>query len=128
MNDKIRSLIREEIRYIMQENNIGKYGQLADPSVQDPIDPEINVKGFGSFTRSALRQGITTRLKTAYETAKKAEAGGPMTNNFYSNLRSIMGNMGVLYSMISAELDAAEELESKRQRGGRRSIPIPKQF
>jgi hypothetical protein len=128
MNDKIRLLIREEIHRIMQEDNINRYGQLADPNTDDPIDPEINVKGFGSFTRTALRQGITARLKTAYETAKKAETGGAMTNTFYRNLRNMMGDMGVLYTMISAELDVAEELESKRKRGGRRSIPIPKQY
>ena len=33
----------------------------------------------------------------------------------------------ILYKLIGAELDIANQLEAKRLKGGRRTIPIPKQ-
>jgi hypothetical protein len=35
---------------------------------------------------------------------------------------------GVVYQMIKADIEVAEQLETMRRKGGRRDIPIPKQF
>ena len=63
-----------------------------------------------------------------FNTAKKASSGGPMSHTMYRNLRGILGEMSALYYMVNAELDVADQLENMRKRGGRRDIPIPKQF
>ena len=122
----IRKKLREEVAGVIKEEKI--YGSLADPSDFDPIDPEINVKGFGTYSRTQLRDSIATRLAAAAATAKKAAAGGPMSHTMYRNLRGILGEMSALYYMVSAELDVADEMEAIRKKGGRRTSPIPKQY
>ena len=122
----IRAKLKEEVAGVIKEDKT--YGTLADPKDFDPIDPEINVKGFGTYSRTQLRDGIATRLEAAADTAKKASSGGPMSHTMYRNLRGILGEMSALYYMVNAELDVADQLENMRKRGGRRDIPIPKQF
>ena len=39
----------------------------------------------------------------------------------------LISDNGVLYKLIGAEIDVANALEAKRLKGGRRTIPIPKQ-
>jgi len=126
MKNSIRKKLREEVQSVLKEEKV--YGALADPNEFDPIDPEINVKGFGTYSRTALRDAIASRLEAAAETAKKAAAGGPMSHSMYRNLRGILGEMSALYYMVNAELDVADELESIRKKGGRRTSPIPKQY
>lgn len=126
MKNSIRKKLREEVQSVLKEEKV--YGTLADPNDFDPIDPEINVKGFGTYSRTALRDAIASRLKAAAETAEKAAAGGPMAHSMYRNLRGILGEMSALYYMVNAELDVADELESIRKKGGRRTSPIPKQY
>ena len=94
----------------------------------DPNDPEIYIKGFGTYTRSALRLQIARRLKSIADTAKKAAKGGPMANTYYKNLESLVGEGSIIISLIKSELETANELETMRTKGGRRSMPIPKQL
>jgi hypothetical protein len=124
--EDIRKKLRLEVAGIIKEEKV--YGVLADPKEFDPIDPEINVAGFGTYSRTALRKGIASRLKAAAVTAEKAANGGPMSHSMYRNLRGILGEMSALYYMVQAELDVSEQLESIRKKGGRRDQPIPKQY
>jgi hypothetical protein len=43
------------------------------------------------------------------------------------NLAAALDTSNVLYHMVKADVETAEELESMRTKGGRRSVPIPKQ-
>ena len=45
----------------------------------------------------------------------------------YKQLQDLISDAGILYKLIGAELDIANQLEAKRLKGGRRSVPIPKQ-
>ena len=127
LKNKLLDIIKEEVRLVVDEA-AGKVSSLADPKKMDPNDPEIYVKGFGTYTRSALRLQIANRLKTIADTAKKAAAGGPMSATYYKNLDSLVGEGSIISALIKAELETAEELEALRKKGGRRSMPIPKQF
>jgi hypothetical protein len=91
----------------------------------DPNDPEVNIHNYGSMARSQLRVEITRRLNGALKTAKQAE--GSESDKLYKNLESLFGPKGVMVSLIKAELDVSRQLEDIRTKGGRRTIPIPKQ-
>ena len=123
----IRTIIREEYNKLMEAT--GKYGTLANPKNVDPNDPELIVKGFGSYNRSTLRDSIANRLTQLAKLAKDANASqDPETaNRLMRNLVSALEPSNVLYHMVKADVDVSEELESMRTRGGRRSMPIPKQ-
>ena len=125
LKNKLLEIIKEEVRLVVNEAEVSS---LADPKKMDPNDPEIYVKGFGTYTRSALRLQIANRLKTIADTAKKAAAGGPMSATYYKNLDSLVGEGSIISALIKAELETADELEALRKKGGRRSMPIPKQF
>lgn len=127
LKNKLLDIIKEEVRLVVDEA-AGKVSSLADPKKMDPNDPEIYVKGFGTYTRSALRLQIARRLKGISDTAKKAASGGPMSSTYYKNLDSLVGEGSIISALIKAELETAEELEALRKKGGRRSMPIPKQF
>jgi len=123
--NRLYKLIESEIRDVLAEGT-GRYGSLADPKTFDPLDPEVHITGYGVLLRSQLRSEIANRLKTMAKTAQDA-AGSEVSYNQYKALLSLIGEKGVLTRFILAELDVADELESLRTKGGRRSIPIPKQ-
>lgn len=123
--NKLYKLIESEMRDALAEST-GRYGSLTDPKNFDPLDPEVHITGYGVLLRSQLRTEIATRLKTMAKTAEDA-AGSEISYNQYKTLSSLIGDKGVLTRFILAELDVADELESLRTKGGRRSIPIPKQ-
>lgn len=123
----IRKIVKEEYSKLMEES--GKYGTLANPKNVDPIDPELIVKGFGSYTRSTLRDSIANRLQQLSKLAKDANsAQDPETaNRLMRNLAAAIDPSNVLFHMIKADVEISEQMESMRTKGGRRSMPIPKQ-
>ena len=125
--NKLTNIIKEEIQIVLSEQD-GKYSSLANPKKMDPNDPEIYIKGFGTYSRSALRLQIARRLKGIADTAKKAARGGAMSSTYYKNLESLVGEGSIIISLIKSELETAAELEAMRTKGGRRSMPIPKQI
>jgi len=80
------------------------------------------------MARSSLRKEIATRLEGALRTAKDASAGGPNSYDKYKSLEGVLEDKGVLMQQIKAEVEIANQLEQLRIKGGRRAIPIPKQF
>jgi hypothetical protein len=123
----IRKIVKEEYNKLMEES--GKYGTLANPKNVDPIDPELIVKGFGSYTRSTLRDSIANRLQQLSKLAKDANsAQDPETaNRLMRNLAAAIDPSNVLFHMIKADVEISEQMEEMRTKGGRRSMPIPKQ-
>jgi|TARA_Y100000310_G_C20646282_1_gene796777 hypothetical protein len=122
--NRLKNIIQEEVNNVLNEINY-KYGTLVDPKNMDPNDPEVNIHNYGSMARSQLRVEITRRLGGALKTAKQAE--GSESDKLYKNLESLFEPKGVLVSLIRAELDVSRQLEDLRTKGGRRTIPIPKQ-
>jgi len=127
LKNKLLGIIKEEVTSIISEDS-RKLSSLANPKKMDPNDPEIYIKGFGTYSRSALRMQIARRLKGIADTARKAAKGGPMAATYYKNLDSLVGDGSIISTLIKSELETAEELEGMRTKGGRRSMPIPKQF
>ncbi len=125
--NRIKGLVKEEVSSILSERNY-QYGGLLDPDNFDPVDPEIHIVGFGTMARSSLRKEIATRLEGALKTAKDASAGGPNSYDKYKSLEGVLEDKGVLMQQIKAEVEIANQLEQLRIKGGRRAIPIPKQF
>lgn len=123
---KLSQILDKDLFKSLTEN-MEIVGSLVDPKNMDPIDPEVNIKGYGSMLRSQLRSNILKRLQGAVSTAKTAQQSENSSNQLYKNLYSLFEPNGVLRSMIKAELDVADELESMRTKGGRRAVPIPKQ-
>jgi hypothetical protein len=123
--NKLYKLIESEVRDALSEGT-GRYGSLADQKNFDPVDPEVHITGYGVLLRSQLRSEIANRLATMSKTAQDA-AGSDMPYNQYKSMLTLIGEKGVLTRFILAELDVADELESLRTKGGRRSTPIPKQ-
>jgi hypothetical protein len=123
----LRRIIKEEYNRLMEASD--KYGMIANPKNVDPVDPELIVKGFGSYTRSTLRDSVANRLSQLAKLAKDANnASDPETaNRLMRNLAAALDTSNVLYHMVKADVETAEELESMRTKGGRRSVPIPKQ-
>jgi hypothetical protein len=123
----IRKIVKEEYSKLMEES--GKYGTLANPKNVDPIDPELIVKGFGSYTRSTLRDSVANRLQQLSKLAKDANsAQDPATaNRLMRNLAAAIDPSNVLFHMIKADVEISEQMEEMRTKGGRRSMPIPKQ-
>jgi len=127
LQNKLRSLIEEEVQSVLAERSY-KFGGLLDPDKFDPVDPEVHIVGFGTMVRSSLRREIVTRLEGAYKTAKSASAGGPSSYDKFKSLEGVLEDKGILMQQIKAEAEIANELEQLRTKGGRRAIPIPKQF
>ena len=125
LKDKLRNLISEEITGIMMEAS-GRAGGLLNPKDFDPVDPEVHIAGYGTMTRSALREEIARRLEMLTKTAKEA-AGSETAYANYESMLPLLTEKGMIASFIRAELAVADELESIRTQGGRRNIPIPKQ-
>jgi hypothetical protein len=126
LKNRLKQIIREEVAQALKEESY-KFGTLADPKDMDPNDPMVKVSGFASLNRSSIRTQIVDRLSGALATAKDAAKGGPNSYQAYKQLQDLISDAGILYKLIGAELDVANQLESKRLKGGRRSIPIPKQ-
>ena len=126
LKNRLQQIIREEVKSLLSEESY-KFGTLADPKEMDPNDPMVKVAGFGTLNRSSIQQQIVDRLTGALTTAKDAAGGGPSSYEAYKQLQDLISDSGILYKLIGAELDIANQLESKRLKGGRRSIPIPKQ-
>ena len=126
LKNRLQQIIREEVGSLLKEASF-KFGTLADPKEMDPNDPMVKVNGFGTLNRSSIRNQIVDRLTGALTTAKDAAKGGPSSYQAYKQLQDLISDDGILFKLIGAELDIANQLESKRLKGGRRSIPIPKQ-
>ena len=126
LKNRLHNIIREEINILINEESY-KFGTLADPKEMDPNDPMVKVNGFGTLNRTSIRTQIVDRLEGALTTAKDAAGGGPSSYEAYKQLQDLISDAGILYKLIGAELDTANQLEAKRLKGGRRSIPIPKQ-
>ena len=127
LRNRLKSLIKEEVSSVLKERTY-KFGGLLDPKEFDPIDPEIHIVGFGTMARSSLRKEIVTRIEGALKTAKDAAAGGENSYDKFKSLEGVFEDKGVLMLQIKAEAEIANELEQLRIKGGRRAIPIPKQF
>ncbi len=126
LKNRLQQIIREEVNLYIKEESY-KFGTLADPKDMDPNDPMVKVKGFASLNRSSIRTQIVDRLSGALTTAKDAAKGQPESYEAYKQLQTLISDAGILYRLIGAEIDIANQLEAKRLKGGRRSIPIPKQ-
>ncbi len=126
LKNRLKQIIREEVANALKEESY-KFGTLADPKDMDPNDPMVKVSGFASLNRSSIRTQIVDRLSGALATAKDAAKGGDSSYEAYKQLQDLISDAGILYKLIGAELDVANALEAKRLKGGRRSIPIPKQ-
>ena len=131
--DKIIQEFRDDIDKILNQLNFNKVnenvGVLKDTKNFDPDDPEVIVSGFGSWNRSALRMAIVNRLEGLLRTAKTAaNTNGPAAYSMYNNMRNLLDSKSsVIFRLIQAELDVAEQLETIRRKGGRRNFIIPKQ-
>jgi hypothetical protein len=123
--DQLRTIIKEEVGKILKEQ---KTGGLLDTKNFDPVNPDVEIPGFGTMDRNSLRLGIVSRLEGILDTAKNAAKGGPMTYKNYENMSSLLNDNNVLLTMIRTEIAVADELETMRKRGGRRTIAIPKQY
>ena len=126
LKNRLKEIIREEVAALLSEKSY-KFGTLANPKEMDPNDPMVKVNGFGTLNRSSIRTQIVDRLSGALTTAKDAAEGSPSSYEAYNQLQDLISDDGVLFKLIGAELDIANQLEAKRLKGGRRSIPIPKQ-
>jgi len=104
----------------------GRAGGLLNPKDFDPVDPEVHITGYGTMTRSALREEIARRLEMLTKSAKEAAAAETSYAN-YESMLPLLTEKGMIASLIRAELAVADELESIRTQGGRRTTPIPKQ-
>ena len=125
LRDKLRNLISEEIASVMMEAS-GRAGGLLNPKDFDPVDPEVHIAGYGTMTRSALRDEIARRLEMLTKSAKQAaSADAPYAN--YEAMLPLLTEKGMIATLVRAELAVAEELENIRVQGGRRTTPIPKQ-
>jgi len=131
--NKIIQEFRDDIDKILNQLNFNKVnenvGVLKDTKNFDPDDPEVIVSGFGSWNRSALRMAIVNRLEGLLRTAKTAaNTNGPAAYSMYNNMRNLLDSKSsVIFRLIQAELDVAEQLETIRRKGGRRNFIIPKQ-
>tara|TARA_Y100000593_G_scaffold94802_1_gene196221 strand:- start:2779 stop:3177 length:399 start_codon:yes stop_codon:yes gene_type:complete len=125
--NRLKGLVKEEVKSVLSERAY-KYGGLLDPEKFDPVDPEVHIVGFGTMARSSLRTEIATRIEGALKTAQDAAVGGPNSFDKYKSLEGVFEDKGVLMLQIKAEIEIANELEELRTKGGRRAIPIPKQF
>jgi hypothetical protein len=126
LKNRIKQIIREEVATLILESSY-KFGQLADPKDMDPNDPMVKVTGFASLNRSSIRSQIVDRLEGALATAQDAAKGGSESYQAYKQLQDLISDAGMLHKLIGAELDVANALEATRLKGGRRTIPIPKQ-
>ena len=127
LKNKLKGIIIQEVKSVIAERSY-QHGGLLDPEKFDPVDPEVHIVGFGTMARSALRKEIVTRLEGALNTAKSAAAGTDTSYDSYKSLEGVLEDKGVLMQQIKAEIEIANELEQLRTKGGRRSIPIPKQL
>ena len=127
LKNKLKGIIIQEVKGVLAERTY-TYGGLLDAEKFDPVDPEVHIIGFGTMARSALRNDIVTRLEGALNTAKSAAAGSETSYDSYKSLEGVLEDKGVLIQQIKAEQEIAQELEQLRTKGGRRSIPIPKQL
>ena len=127
LKNKLKTIVKEEVTSLLSERDY-QYGGLLDPADFDPVDPEVHIIGFGSMTRSALRQEIVRRLQGALKTAKDAATGGNNSYDKFKSLEGVFEDKGVLMNQINAEIEISNQLEGLRTKGGRRSQPIPKQF
>lgn len=126
LKNKLKTIVKEEVSSLLAERDY-KYGGLLDPTDFDPVDPEVHIIGFGSMTRSALRQEIVRRLQGALKTAKDAATGGSNSYDKFKSLEGVLEPNGVLQQQLKAEREISQQMEELRSQGGRRAIPIPKQ-
>jgi len=123
---RIKQLVQEELHNVLMEST-GRYGRLVDPKNFDPVDPEVLVVGFGSMLRSQLRSDIVSRFKALMKSSTNATSDDTPYRT-YQSILSLIDDKSVLKTMIRAEIEISEELESIRTKGGRRAVPIPKQM
>ena len=127
LRNRLKGLIIQEVSSVLAERTY-RYGGLLDPEKFDPVDPGVHIVGFGTMSRSSLRNEIVTRLEGALNTAKSAAAGSKSSYDSYKSLEGVLEDKGVLMQQIKAEQEIAEELEELRKKGGRRAQPISKQL
>ena len=127
LRNRLKQLIKEEVGSVIAERSY-RYGGLLDPDKFDPVDPEIHIVGFGTMSRSSLRNEIVTRLEGALATAKDDAEGDDSSYDSYKSLEGVFEDKGVLMLQIKAEIEIANELDELRRKGGRRAQPIPKQL
>jgi len=127
LRNRLKNLIIEEVQSVLAERSY-QHGGLLNPDKFDPVDPEVHIVGFGTMSRASLRKEIVTRIEGALNTAKNAAAGSDSSHDSYKSLEGVFEDKGVLMLQINAEAEIANELEQLRTKGGRRAIPIPKQF
>ena len=82
-----------------------------------------------SFLKKTIAQSLFSYFEKTYLNLQSFEDFkiDPVDNHAYKQLQDLISDDGILFKLIGAELDIANQLESKRLKGGRRSIPIPKQ-
>ena len=118
LKNRLKQIIREEVDNALKEETY-KFGTLANPKEMDPNDPMVKVKGFATLNRTSIRNQIVDRLSGALATAKDAARGTPESYEAYKQLQTLISDAGILYRLIGAELDIANQLEAKRLKGGR---------
>lgn len=82
---------------------------------QDPMNPEVAISGYGVLKLKSIEQGLVRDLK---ELALRGERGE------WDNVDYIL--RGVFMAKLSSVLQAYEELEKMRARGGKNSRGIEK--
>ncbi len=104
-------------------------GSLLDTKDFNPDDPEIIVSGFGTYSRSALQLAILNRIHGVYKIAAEAAKSEPhIAYRLYNNIRILLDpKTGVIPRLVQANLDAANQLDAMRAKGGKRNVIIPKQ-
>lgn len=126
LNNKLKNIVKEEINLIINETTY-KHGGLLDPKDFDPVDPQVHVVGFGTMSRSSLRDEIVTRLEGALKSAQNAASNPDTAYDTYKTLEGVLGEESVLMLQMRADIEVSDQLEELRQKGGRRAIPIPPQ-
>ena len=84
---------------------------------EDPNDPEVLINGYGRMNLSTLKRTLTKDLE---EIVRHAESDSWGTVDY------ILNQQGVLSAKLKALLDAVEELEGIRKKGGPKSRGINK--
>ncbi len=115
---------KSRIKEIIKEELEGPVGRIADPRSFDPEDPQVIVRGAGTYRRSHVRKKINAMLADLSDRSRLARSA----SDYQVIDRLIYQKWGNLKHFLQAELDVAEELEQMRRRGGIRSRGISKQY
>lgn len=92
----------------------------------DPENPEIEVKNYGRYRRSELKQNISNMLTSITSGLKKYLSDNTPRYDMLASAISNLDPESKLLSFLKADLGAASELEDLRRKGGQRRKDIPK--